>query len=857
MIMELISCYIENFGQFRQQSFDFSDGITAFCESNGYGKTTVAAFIKAMFYGLESSRIRKDFTDRVHFTPFAGGKFGGSLVFELRGKEYKIERFFDETSDTKDSCKVFCNGSPCSEFGTDIGETIFGIDKQSFERLMFITPEDIEISSTSSINKKLNNVVQGIDNDGNFDKAIEILKEKQKNYKSKRGGFGLLDEARYKKIDLERQIRNLKTIKDGLPQKYERLSKLNEEIQSVNDQLKEAQKSNAVLENWDTYDRQCAEIAHYEAAAEEIRAEYPKEMGFPSELDAAKKALTEYNVAKARLSNSAFTGQDNAQLSELQSLFLSGTPSDDLLREKQAEIEKVTELQSEVRVLNSRTLSPQEEKLKKQFAARFPSDSEMERLDNLCARYKSLEEKSASTPSFVTESVSGEPMSVPKPNIVLLILGIVLLIAGIGVTFAQTVAGVIFIVAGVVALFVAAFLYLNKKSTYAMSQTKIIQKENPEKSNIEAEKRAVAEHLLNLILPYGYTLENGATYSVESLKQDVRNWRTLTEEETANDNALSRKTAEIQSRTEQLVAFFGKYDLYGDNFNALLSRLKTSINEYNSLQTRKEAALSAETAVREKLNTAKLQLTNYCNEHGLNFDDINSELEKFEKKFNEYRYLLDRIETGKTNLETFRTEKNLTVRPTTTKADIDALTDKCGDLRNECDALNREIFNDETDVENLDELTNEWEQSAEKIKEYTKTINLLETAEECLKEADQNLKDKYIKPIKDIFVKYALMIEGIVGEKVTMDSDFRIFYERNGQNRSEKYLSAGQKSIAALCFRLALIKNMYSGENPFLIMDDPFVALDAEHIEKCKALLQLLVADFQIIYFTCHESRKI
>ena len=90
-----------------------------------------------------------------------------------------------------------------------------------------------------------------------------------------------------------------------------------------------------------------------------------------------------------------------------------------------------------------------------------------------------------------------------------------------------------------------------------------------------------------------------------------------------------------------------------------------------------------------------------------------------------------------------------------------------------------------------------------------------------------------------------------------MNRDFEISFERNGKERSERHLSAGQRTICAFCFRLALIWNMYESEKPFLILDDPFVSLDEEHLEKAKNLLVDLSKKMQIIYFSCHSSRNI
>ena len=50
---------------------------------------------------------------------------------------------------------------------------------------------------------------------------------------------------------------------------------------------------------------------------------------------------------------------------------------------------------------------------------------------------------------------------------------------------------------------------------------------------------------------------------------------------------------------------------------------------------------------------------------------------------------------------------------------------------------------------------------------------------------------------------------------------------------------------------------MYKENSPFIILDDPFTSLDKEHMEKMQLLMKELSKDRQIIYFTCHSSRKI
>ena len=160
--MRLLSYHVENYGKLHQQDGSFEEGLTVCCERNGFGKSTLVSFIKAMFYGLAPyTAASKDFVDRKHYYPFDGGKFGGNLTFEWQGKVYKIERFFDKKSAKGDECTVYQNGVPYTGFGEEIGKSVFGVDEESFTKTLFITAEDIEVSSTHSINEKLNRALDG------------------------------------------------------------------------------------------------------------------------------------------------------------------------------------------------------------------------------------------------------------------------------------------------------------------------------------------------------------------------------------------------------------------------------------------------------------------------------------------------------------------------------------------------------------------------------------------------------------------------------------------------------------------------------------------------------------------------
>ncbi len=97
--MKLLKCHVEKFGKLSNFDYTFSDGLNVFQAPNGFGKSTLAAFIKAMLYGFNktsSQDLQKN--DRKKFLPWQGGAYGGSLDFQIADTKYRVWRSFGKTA---------------------------------------------------------------------------------------------------------------------------------------------------------------------------------------------------------------------------------------------------------------------------------------------------------------------------------------------------------------------------------------------------------------------------------------------------------------------------------------------------------------------------------------------------------------------------------------------------------------------------------------------------------------------------------------------------------------------------------------------------------------------------------------
>lgn len=228
--MKLISLKIENFGKLNNFEINFENNITSIKQENGWGKSTLATFLKAMFYGLSSGSKELDKNERKKFMPWQGGVFGGSVVFEVGGKTYKLSRFFGATA-SKDTFSLIDlkTNKPSFDFSSDIGKELFQLDANGFERSIFINNKNLEFPDKDSVIEKLNAMLQNTNDQNNFSSAYEILDKERKKLKNSE-----IPQLSDRISALKREIDYLNNLKIETDNYLERVVEINELVNSIN-----------------------------------------------------------------------------------------------------------------------------------------------------------------------------------------------------------------------------------------------------------------------------------------------------------------------------------------------------------------------------------------------------------------------------------------------------------------------------------------------------------------------------------------------------------------------------------------------------------------------------------------------
>ena len=355
--MKLLKCHIENFGKLSGYDYEFKDGLNTIKENNGYGKTTFANFIKAMFYGMEAKRNTKVLIDRKKYIPWQGGAFGGSVEFELNGKKYKIERFFGK-KEAEDVFKLYdlSTNLECDDFSQNIGEEIFNLNKEAYERSTFISGQSIETAMNDSISAKLGNILESENDVNTSEKAIKILEDAIKNYK-KTGDRGEINEKKLEKTNLEKKLEQSKIDEKNLQERREKYSSLKQELKEKEEERQNLNKlltlkiqeetKNAKLENYKILQNNLEEAKkNLEQTETFFKAGTPTD----EETDTLIEKSFEIEKYKVEVANFETSTLENEDENNLKKIFDNNRISEEIINDKISDYKSINDIDNQIKV---------------------------------------------------------------------------------------------------------------------------------------------------------------------------------------------------------------------------------------------------------------------------------------------------------------------------------------------------------------------------------------------------------------------------------------------------------------------------------------------------------------------------
>ena len=308
--MKLVSVSITAFGKLKNIAFSFADGVNILQQANGFGKSTLCAFVRAMLYGLNYGYKLVDgnrTNDVTKYQPWdATGKFGGSMEIAHEGKTYRIERFFGATAKSE-SCIVTDTSTGRQLNIPNPGEHFLGLTVDSFDRCTYLPQEYVAIVPNENFDAKLANLVE--DSALDYDKLQDKLRAYKKTLRYERGIGGeiptleneifqlkgKLASAQNQVAERKRMAEQLVQIEQSLEQIAQEETALQAKVEQLQQSLYQAQPSPADVELAKKIDEVELKIA---SVPQSITQDYAKVEQLQSQLKALDKKRNVNNQRK-------------------------------------------------------------------------------------------------------------------------------------------------------------------------------------------------------------------------------------------------------------------------------------------------------------------------------------------------------------------------------------------------------------------------------------------------------------------------------------------------------------------------------------------------------------------------------
>ena len=800
--MKLIECYVENFGKISKQKFSFKDGLNCIKEDNGSGKTTLAAFIKVMLYGMsDTKKTNLEENDRKHYLPWGGGVCGGSLTFSAGGKTYRVERTF-ATKAADDSYTLYdtATGRISTDYPNGLGEGLFGIDADGFERTVYLSERALTPKSENkSISAKLSDLV-GCDGDiGGMDDALKALEEKRKFY-YKKGGSGEIADTKAKIDAITRRLDLLSDTEVAAEENRRKMGEIAKSIKKAREEAKiiHAKREEAVRRTAESnYEKQYKEMKLSLEESIRKRTSVGEIFGLniPSHNNIDEASFK--SLEAKRLFEEATAGEESAKLGSLATKFDG--------RVDKATIESARIALAELKNRKDKDSDPNIAKAKKIFSGRVPTESELDHIEAL---------------------VNGKKAKTPIGCIIGYILSIVCIC--IGLILEQRLIAV-----GVIGNLLSLITEIAIKN----------------RSN----KRRKAE-IYNF---FGYVsgAEVNTDEEAKARLEDMRKLLPIMAEASEESNSK-----ELCDRVERLVALFP--DKMGMEIVAAAEIIIAEYDRYTELAVAERYMMGERSAMTQKAERMRAEANAFLAKYKTRTEDPFGELRRALTEYDRLTADILAKRDEMTRLESLY--KMGEGSQQMAKAELEALDKQRQENETLIANLDREYtitertFEAQSDeLDGREELIMRRGELEEMLAMHVDRYNTVLLTKKYLTLAKDSMTSKYLGKTKAGFIKYAEKIGGITGESFEMDTDFGITKQEGSGTKGIEAYSRGTRDLFNLAARLGLVDSLYEKEAPFILLDDPFTAFDDKKTAAALKLLNELSRDRQIIYFTCARSRSV
>lgn len=846
--MKLISIHIDNFGKFHDFDLQFDSSLTSICQENGTGKTTIAAFITSMLFGLGKNT--KDQRERERYYPFSGGAYGGKLIFSHEGEEYLVRRKFHKTSKAKDEVRITKDKVPYKP-GEDkeIGEEVLGIDESAFRRVCFIDDNGLDFSQ-ESIASKLGGLAGDFDAvmvEETLDKILSAIKE----IKPLRGNGGSLGEAEENLSRIENEIGRLSAMKPDLEKCQKEYHDALASISNIRNDISTIQNYEINNQRRQNADSLLVSYNQRKKEYEDFKNNFPNGVPLEEEIESIQNSLIE--ESSLTNPNKTLSEDEEKQYETLSKRFGESLPSQEIISDINATIGEYESINSGIS--NRKKGSEAEEEIFSRYAENPPTKENINAARAKLKEYKDVSAEYEATDSTISKGVTKVMKQKKKSplSIALVVFGAALVIGGAVACIFLLVLGIILIILGIVG-FIAGIVMLKIApiNNEVLEEERII---NPKKSSLGERKDTLRKEIATWLRQY-YINNPDPVSGMAIFESEYAIYTSRLEGDKKEEETLYLTKQRANEAKQKIVHFFQAYRYEGEDYRFLLLELQKDAATYSSLKLRKGDEKESEAKRNSALKAAREKIDSFCQKYKVERPNLNQWLKEASKAEQELSHLQKEMNSAE---EIYRNyvKANPVLDSETPEFTLEELQEKEAEANRYAAEKRTAIDSYENELDALDGLLYEEEQLKEKIAYLKHRHKLLIATRKNIDLAQNTIKEKYVGPIKKEFERYSLLIQKTSGLKIDLDPKLQLQYFAEGEYRKSLHLSDGERMLVSFCLRLALLGNMFKSDEILVVLDDPFVSLDEGNCKKVLSTLPDLDKSIQILYFTCHPSRTL
>ena len=284
-----------SFGRLEGAELTLQPGLNVVEAPNESGKSTWAAFLRAMLYGVSTSERAKAgvLPDKLRWKPWSGAPMAGVMEFSWRGGDVTLRRASPGGGKPMGAAEAVYTGTAerVPELLSGVpGEIVLGVPEAVFRRSAFISGTELAVDANSELEKKITRLVTSGEERSSYTEAEDRLRRWQR--KRRWRSTGEIPAAETRRMELQGKLR--------------RIEEENKRLSDLRDQKGKLAEQEALLKNelaLHLRDERRAEAARRtasEAAAKEADASAREAEARALELEKEAEGLSDEKIRALR-----------------------------------------------------------------------------------------------------------------------------------------------------------------------------------------------------------------------------------------------------------------------------------------------------------------------------------------------------------------------------------------------------------------------------------------------------------------------------------------------------------------------------------------------------------------------------